>query len=178
MLSRVLRPFSFGGHTSTDKSIRLLENSISDVDVSPTHLFVEDGLEAELVGGAGADVDGVLEGEGGVVVREEVADGRVVPPHDDRVRSDLHGGEVATRGRRGRARRRGGHDRLVLFEPAGTDVLTQVHETHFRVEPQVLRLPQRLELLVEEREDPEGLGDAARLRQQVEQEFQILWSST
>ena len=93
------------------------------MDESPAHLFVEDGLEAELVGGAGADVDGVLEGEGGVVVREEVADGRVVPPHDDRVRADLRGGEVAARGGRGRARRRGGHDRLVLFEPAGTDLL-------------------------------------------------------
>ena len=145
------------------------------MNVSPAHLFVEDGLEAELVGGAGADVDGVLEGEGGVVVREEVADGRVVPPHDDRVRADLRGGEVAARGGRGRARRRGGHDRLVLFEPAGTELLVcQVQETLFRAEPQVLRLPQRLELLVEEREDPEGLGDAARLRQQVEQELQIL----
>ena len=79
------------------------------------------------------------------------------------------------RGRRGRARRRGGHDRLVLLEPAGTDLLvSQVQETLFRAEPQVLRLPQRLELLVEEREDPEGLGDAARLRQQIEQELQIL----
>ena len=91
--------------------------------MSLAHLFVEDGLEAELVGGAGADVDGVLEGEGGVVVREEVADGRVVPPHDDRVRADLRGGEVAARGGRGRARRRGGHDRLVLFEPAGIYLL-------------------------------------------------------
>ena len=54
-----------------------------------THLFVEDRLEPELVDGAGADVDGVLEGEGGVVLREEVADGRVVPPHDYRVRADL-----------------------------------------------------------------------------------------
>ena len=150
-----------------------------DLDVSPTYLFVEDRLESELVGGAGADVDGVLEGEGGVVVREEVADGRVVPPHDDRVRADLRGGKIATRGRRGRARRRGGHDRLVLFEPAGTDLLVpQVQETLSRAEPQVLRLPQRLELLVEEREDPEGLGDAARLRQQIEQELQVLWSST
>ena len=108
-------------------------------------------------------------------MREEVADGRVVPPHDDRVRADLRGGKIATRGRRGRARRRGGHDRLVLFEPAGTDLLVpQVQETLSRAEPQVLRLPQRLELLVEEREDPEGLWDAARLRQQIEQELQIL----
>ena len=107
-------------------------------------------------------------------MREEVADGRVVPPHDDRVRPDLRGGKIATRGRRGRARRRGGHDRLVLFEPARTYLLASIQETRFRAEPQVLRLPQRLELLVEEREDPEGLGDAARLRQQIEQELQIL----
>ena len=66
------------------KSIRRLENSISEEERGEnfTHLFVEDGLESELVGGAGTDVDGVLEGEGGVVVREEVADGRVVPPDD------------------------------------------------------------------------------------------------
>ena len=67
------------------KSIRRLENSISEEERGRTfftHLFVEDGLESELVGGAGADVDGILEGEGGVVVREEVADGRVVPPDD------------------------------------------------------------------------------------------------
>ena len=41
-----------------------------------------------------------------------------------------------------------------------------------------MRLPQRLELLVEEREDPEGLGNAAGLGQQIEQKLQILQSST
>ena len=66
-------------------------NSISEWEEGreEPHLFVEDRLESELVDGAGADVDGVLEGEGGVVLREEVADGRVVPPHDYRVRADL-----------------------------------------------------------------------------------------
>ncbi len=34
--------------------------------------------------------------------------------------------------------------------------------------PEVLRLPQGLKLLVEERQDAEGLGKAARLGQQVE----------
>ena len=41
-----------------------------------------------------------------------------------------------------------------------------------------MRLPQRLELLVEEREDPEGLGDAAGLGQEIEQKLQILQSSS
>ena len=36
------------------------------------------------------------------------------------------------------------------------------------LEPQVHRLPQRLELLVEEGQDPEGLGQPARLGKKVE----------
>ena len=48
-------------------------------------VLVEDRLEAELAGGPGLDVDGVLEAEAAVVVGEEVADGSVVPAHHDAV---------------------------------------------------------------------------------------------
>ena len=48
-----------------------------------------------------------------------------------------------------------GQDRLVLFKA------------------QILGFPQRLELLVEEREDAKRLGKAASLRQQVELETKI-----
>ena len=60
--------------------------------------------------------------------------------------------------------------RTVLHSP-------EFQQTDLRLKPQVLWLPQRLELLVEEREDPEGLRDAACLGQQIEQKLQILQSS-
>ncbi len=103
-------------------------------------LLVENGLEAKLVLRGGVDVDSVLEGEGAVVVGQEVTDWSVIPSDNDRVRLNLLRRE---------------HGRVLL-------------------KAEVLRFPQRLELLVKERQDAEGLRQPARLCQQVQQELQVL----